>query len=35
MFETELREKDVAVMGEITVELRVSSDALDTDFTAS
>lgn len=34
MFETEPLEKDVAVVGEIAVELWVSSDALDTDFTA-
>ena len=33
-FETEVLTEDVAVVGPITVELYVSSDALDTDFTA-
>jgi putative CocE/NonD family hydrolase len=33
-FETELLNEDVAVIGPVTVELYVSSDALDTDFTA-
>lgn len=32
-FETEVLEEDVVVMGPITIELQIASDALDTDFT--